>query len=333
MDRRICFPGVICLLALLGGLSEGCVSSPIKRPDATSELPQEFPAELKDKFEIKEINQVDKKPIQVGKRQARKRRTLAAAAAPFQYPVRRGEKTPIWVYERLVFGIHYLGISAGDFTLEVLPFKKIDGRKVYHIRGNAVTSALSSLIYRVNDSVESFFDFDGLFSHRFHVVLDETKQTRDSLELNDSEKKQTYYWSRWNHKVSGYKETKELSPIEPFSQDSLSALYYARTVPLTEVGTTFTFPVISEGKSWDAVCTFVRREVLSTPMGKVSTVVIRPEMKYQGILKKAGDSFLWLTDDDRRLPVRLEAKVRIGTVSARLKEVTLGHPPGNTAVE
>jgi hypothetical protein len=63
-------------------------------------------------------------------------------------------------------------------------------------------------------------------------------------------------------------------------------------------------------------------------MGDVQTIVIRPEMKYQGILKKSGDSALWLTDDDRRIPVRLEAKVRIGTVVANLKSVELGIPPG-----
>jgi hypothetical protein len=230
------------------------------------------------------------------------------------------------VGEKLVYSISYFGVSAGDFTLEVYPFKMLGDRKVYHLHGNAVSSAVFSLFYRLNDVVESFVDYEGLFSHRFHVVLDETKQKRDSLELYDSEKKQTYYWNRWHHKTNGYSETKEYKPIEPFSQDSMSALYFVRTLPLP-TGSVVSFPVVSEGKSWEAVCTVLRREMMDTPMGEVQAIVIRPEMKYQGLLKKTGDSFLWLTDDSRRIPIRLEAKVKIGTVVAQLKRAELGTSP------
>ena len=73
--------------------------------------------------------------------------------------------------------------------------------------------------------------------------------------------------------------------------------------------------------------TVVRREYMETPMGRVRTVVLKPETRYQGILKKQGDSFLWVTDDADRIVVRLEAKVKIGTVVARLVK----YKPGNTA--
>ena len=98
--------------------------------------------------------------------------------------------------ERHVFEITYFGMVAGDFTLDVLPHKRINGRQVYHVRGHALSSNLFSLFYRIDDIVETYFDYEGLFSHRFHLKLDETKQTRDSLELNDSEKKQTFFWNR-----------------------------------------------------------------------------------------------------------------------------------------
>jgi hypothetical protein len=156
--------------------------------------------------------------------------------------------------------------------------------------------------------------------------LDETKQTRDSLELYDSEKQQTFYWNRWNRKEKGYVETKEFFPMPPFSQDSLSALYYLRSVPLP-TGSVVSFPVVNEGKNWEAVVTVVRREMVDSPMGKIQAIVLKPETKYQGVLQKKGDSFVWLTDDDRRVLVRLEAKVKIGTVTARLKALEPGTPP------
>jgi len=340
------------LLLLCSTLITGCAGGSLAKVGGTDELPKELSKELQDKFEIRDTSAIGSgdpakfsttaleaapgnvTPV-VKRAKGKKKKTAKAKAADAAataaetkvvYPVRRPEKEPFWLGESHVFNITYFGMSGGDFTLDVLPFKAIDNRKVYHIRGTAISSPVFSLFYRLNDVVETFIDYEGLFSHRFHIVLDETKQTRDSLELYDNEKKQTFYWNRWNRKDHGYTETKEFAPIPQWSQDTMSALFYLRTVPLPQ-DAVITIPVVSEGKFWEAVVTVVRREMMDTPLGRVQTVVVRPEMKFQGILKKQGDSFIWLTDDDRRFVVRLEAKVRIGTIIAILKKIEPGTPP------
>ena len=158
-------------------------------------------------------------------------------------------------------------------------------RRMAHV-GEFPNADVKGTTPKTSTEIAMSVDYEGEFSLRFHVVLDETKQTRDALELNDSEKGQTYYWNRLNHKVNGFSETKVFGQIQPFSQDSLSALYYIRTFPLG-VGEVVTFPVISEGNSWDAVGTVLRKETQDTPLGRIQTLLIRPEMKYQGILKRA----------------------------------------------
>lgn len=322
------------------------MSSTIRHANISHELPTELPKDLKEKFEVKDveyhqsISQAQSEAsvgharwvtkIKAVNKKVKKNnepsKISSKVGSRFVYPTRRPASEPFSPGEQLLYSISYLGVAAGDFSLEVLPLKIISNRKAYHIRGIAVSSPVFSLFYRLNDIVESFMDYDGEFSHRFHILLDESKQKRDSLELNDSEKAQTYYWNRWDHKANGYSETKEYATIQPFSQDSLSALYYVRTIPLPD-GAVITFPVVSEGKNWEAVCNVVRREEVDSPWGKVKAVVIRPEMKYQGLLKKSGDSYLWLTDDYRRIPLRLEAKVRIGSVVANLKKVEFGRSP------
>ncbi len=253
--------------------------------------------------------------------------TLAAGVppGPLQYPSRRPARDPIWVGEKMTFDISYFAVAAGEFVLETKPYKSIDTRKVYHVQGIAKSSPVFSVFYRLNDMVESFIDFEGIYSHRFHILLDEKKQQRDALELYDSQKAQTFYWNRWSHVDRPYSETKEFAPMRPFSQDSLSALYFLRTQPLPD-GAVLTVPVVSEGKEWEAIVTVVRRERVSSPMGKVNAIVLKPETKYQGVLQKRGDSFLWLTDDDRRIVLRLEAKVKIGTVVASLQKFEPGYP-------
>lgn len=251
----------------------------------------------------------------------------AAADAPQSYPNRRPSRDPLWVGEKQVWDITYFGMSAGEFTLSTLPHKVINNRKVYHFHGDAVSSKVFSMFYRVDDKIDSFMDYLGLFSHRFHVVINESKQTRDALELNDSEKGQTFYWNRWTHVDRGTTETKGFFPAPKFAQDSLSALFFVRGRNELRDGDVITFPVISEGNYWEAVITVLRRQMMDSPLGKVQTVVLKPEHKLQGVLQKTGDSFIWLTDDDRRYVVRLEAKVKIGTVVGTLKSVVPGVSP------
>jgi hypothetical protein len=210
--------------------------------------------------------------------------------------------------------------------MEALPFKTINDRKVYHIKGVAQSTSMFSMFYRINDIVESFIDYEGFFSHRFQLKIDETKQTRNVLSLSDSLQGKNFFWSRWNHKVRGYSEVKDYFPMQPYSQDSLSALMWIRTVPLPD-GAEVRVPVIQDGKNWDAIAKVVRREKIKTPMGVIPAIVLQPEMQYQGAFRKSGENFLWLSDDDRRFILRLEAKVKIGTVVISLKKLEKGTPP------
>ncbi len=259
------------------------------------------------------------------------RRVPKAGPRGFPYPNRRPTIEPYQAGERADYDINYLGVNAGRFSLRILPYKQINGRKVYHVHGEARSSKVFSLFYSLNDTIETFIDFEALAPHRFQVILDESKQKRNSLELYDSEKGETFFWNRLNHHKRGYVEVKDTFPMRPFSQDSLSALFFIRAQSIRE-DEPLQFPVVSEGKNWDAVVTLVKREDLNTPLGRVKTMKLKLETQYQGVLKKQGDSHIWVTDDHRRVLVRLEAKVRIGSIVAELKNFEPGRAEASGAM-
>lgn len=320
----------------------GCASGYFGRLERPKELPPEVAQDMKNKFEIRDID-VTPSPTpsaemtvegQKAASKALKKEKEAKAAEKkkkkksetFEYVDRRSSINPIWVGEKVTLEMRYLGLPAGDINIEVLPFKVINNRKVYHIHGSAMSSSALNLIYRLNDTLDSFFDYEGLFSHRFEMNLDESKQSRQTIELIDSEKKQSFYWNRHNHKTKGYSESKEFVPIDAFSQDSLSSLFFVRNQKLTP-GQVITFPVVAQNRTWQAQITVVRREEINTEIGKLKTIVLKPEMKFNGVIEKKGDSFLWLTDDDRRFLVKMEAQVKIGSVVGKLKAIEPGiHP-------
>ena len=289
---------------------------------------KEIPKGLLEKFQVQDSSAVSPTPtpgpVSAGKKT---KKASGAKKAAFVIPNRRSSLNPVWVGEKMTLEITYLGMSAGDFVAEVMPMKSVNERKVYHLKGGAQSSSIFSLFYKVNDWMESYWDFEGLFSHRFHLVLDQTRQSRDALELYDSEKKSAFYWNRRNHVTKGYEEKKETTTIPPWPQDAFSILYFIRQLPL-EDGKVYTVPVISEGKAWEAVITVMRREKCDYPGVKTTCIVVRPQTRFEGVMRQdRGDSLLWLTDDDRRFLVQMEAKVKIGTVNAVLKKVELGAKP------
>jgi len=62
----------------------------------------------------------------------------------------------------------------------------------------------------------------------------------------------------------------------------------------------------------------LRKEKIKTSLGTFDTIVIKPLMQSEGIIDKKGEMFIWLTDDNRLLPVKMKTKVKIGSVTATL---------------
>ncbi len=318
---------------MLGLLISSCSTGSSLKNSGGSVLPQDIPQDLLNRFEVKDSTQLpptpspSPSPVSGVVKKAKLKKTKKVEKI-FTYPNRRIEKDPIWENEKITFDVTFFGASAGEFVMQVLPHKVINGRKVYHLHAEAHSSPVFNLFYKINDSIESFLDYEGLFSHRFRLLLNQSKQTRDALELFDSEKMQSYYWNRRTHVTKGSSDDKNFHPLEaPFPQDSFSSIYYIRTLPL-EVGKSYSVPVVSEGKNWQAIVSVLRKEMLDTPLGKISTIVVSPKTKFQGVMKQnEKNSFIWLSDDDRRFVMRVEAEVKIGTVVAKATKVEKGDTP------
>ena len=59
-------------------------------------------------------------------------------------------------------------------------------------------------------------------------------------------------------------------------------------------------------------------EIVSGPWGEVETARVLVIMPFQGLFLNQGNIRVWFTNDDRRIPVRMKAKVIIGSIVADL---------------
>lgn len=106
-------------------------------------------------------------------------------------------------------------------------------------------------------------------------------------------------------------------------QDILSAIYFLRTVPL-EVGKSFDIHIGDGGRVYTVPVKVIEKKKMKTVLGKVDVLRVEPDLFGPDKLidTEKGSFTLWLTADNRRIPVSSRIKTDYGTFNVKLKRVT-----------
>src|SRR5690606_11987393 len=154
----------------------------------------------------------------------------------------------------------------------------------------------------------------------FHIHAVETKKVLIVKTAFDWKKLQGYRWERQITKEDGTQEKNREWEILSFSQNVISGFYYLRNFTL-KPGKKIQFRVADDGKNMVVKADVLRREKIKTALGEFNTLVVKPTVEIEGIFQPMGDVFFWVTDDDRKLFVKIEAEIKIGKVIGKLKEL------------
>jgi len=214
------------------------------------------------------------------------------------------------VHKKFVYHIFWAGIRAGDAVLEyaITPEEK-------SIKTQVKSASLISLFYKVDDRAQSVLYPDG-YPKKFSLKIREGRHKRDKVtyyekKTKDKPQKVTY------HNIKD-DETVEFYFDEP-AYDPLSA-FYAMTRWNLDVGRSAYIDIFDNKKHWRTEVQVLKKEKIRVPAGEFNTILIKPLLQSEGIFIKAGDIFIWATDDDRKLPVKIKSKVAVGSFTALLVE-------------
>jgi hypothetical protein len=102
----------------------------------------------------------------------------------------------------------------------------------------------------------------------------------------------------------------------------MSAFYYFRTIDFSTAieGDRFTLFNFYKDKSYELEVRFLGRRELEVRAGTFNTIVVEPLVKEGGLFKSEGRIVVWLTDDELKIPVRVNTKVVIGSIDTELRE-------------
>ena len=220
------------------------------------------------------------------------------------------------------------GAAAGDQQKAPAPlieglnteFTPAPDEQLWRLRATAVSKGMFTAIIGFDASYrfETLVDMRD-FSAR--VSFKEEKEGKKHIvqsTLFDRAEQQVKYLTTDLAKPDAPPRAKPL-PREEGMLGLLSAIYFVRLQNLKE-GQLLTFPVSADEANYKFEVLVGKRESLKTECGKVKTVKLEPKLFGPGryFHKLQGEMTMWVSDDNKRTPLRLLAKTSKGTVSAKL---------------
>ena len=211
------------------------------------------------------------------------------------------------------FRVHYGLINAGYATLEVQD-GVINNKKVYHVIGKGYSTGMSRFFFKVDDLYESYFDKVTGNPYKYIRKINEGGYTKN----------QEGFFNQASDRVlvKDYENKTEKTFVIPNNtQDIVSTFYYLRNYPTInklKVGESVAIDMFFDEETTKFRLKFIGREDIDTKFGVIPTMIFRPLVQSGRVFKEQEALTVWISDDDNKVPIRIQASLTVGSIKADL---------------
>ncbi|TBR19175.1 DUF3108 domain-containing protein [bacterium] len=218
--------------------------------------------------------------------------------------------------EKLTYEVKWGVVTMGTSDVAVQEAVDFNGQPAYHIVSHARTTGFGDRFYKVRDLNEAWMHVGDLRSLGYSKQLREGSFFRDEWVVFDYPNK-AFLAKRVNKDETFSYST---GTVPGAVQDILSSIYLVRPRRLA-VGDEIVLDVNTRS-NWPLTIKVLRKHKVKVPAGTFSCVVVEPMLRDEGIFIQKGRSLqVWLTDDDRHIPVLMQVDILIGSISAYLTKI------------
>jgi len=206
-----------------------------------------------------------------------------------------------WLTGKVTAGIGFLEVKESDEVFY--------GRRVFHIDAEGNSKGLFNWFYKVCDEFDSFVDVESLVPHCF------IRKTREGGYRKNDE----YYF---NQKKQYVVTRTDSLPLPEYTQDVISAIYYARTfnTDTLEIGDILPIDFFLDDSVYTSAIIYEGKEIVNIKLGKFNCLRFKPGMASGEVFSKKYPMTLWVTDDNNHIPILAKSAVIVGNVKAELME-------------
>ena len=202
------------------------------------------------------------------------------------------------------------GIKIGQLYLEIRELK--DLKASFEIKASITTKGgVINLIYPVKDT------------HITHVSGDKKLPYRYEVWQKEGYNYEAHRLTEYDQKTGKISQWKNGKPQEGYKVDGgfnneFSSFFNSRLM-VSQVGEQIIVPTFADKRRVEVVVNTVAEKTLKkTVLGSVLALEVMPVMTFKGIYDKKGDTVIWYTADECRVPVLIKSKIVIGSLTARL---------------
>jgi hypothetical protein len=225
--------------------------------------------------------------------------------------------------ERFDYVITWGIVKAGTSYLAIDREEIINGRSTWVLKSEAFSAGMVDGFYKVRDKHQTWIDQQALSTVRVERNIREGKYRMDEVMTVDQEAHKAHLIRKRLDKEGGTDVTID---VPPNVLDVFGGLYYTRLLPL-EVGKEYSFDVTSGKKVYPLLVKVLKRETVKVPAGKFDCFKVQPVLREPGMFVSKGKKMeVWITADDRRIPVLMRSEIFIGSVDAELTKFVVSPP-------
>lgn len=227
---------------------------------------------------------------------------------------------PFSIGEEIQYNVSWEMVKAGKAIFKVLPYTEFNGKTAYHFLLNVNSNRYIDMFYKIRDQHEGFTNI-GFTKSLLYKKIQSGKDKKDVTVLFD--------WITNTATYSNFGGKRDPISIPLNTIDPISAFYKMRALNF-EINPDLSFPVTDGKKCFTQKGKVVTKEKITLPSGTFDTYVLVPQVNhFSGVFKKSENPTVkvWITADEKKIPVRIKVKVFIGSVIFELVSMNLLNYP------
>lgn len=226
------------------------------------------------------------------------------------------------VGERIEYEVSYnwqfVWVSAGVVSFEV-KMDEYNSKPVYFFEGIGSSNPSYDWFFKVRDKFISYVDTTTLLPY-----MGERTSSEGGYDVYEKYE----FLSHGKKIISTVQATDKPRKVDTINvsfsvNDLLTAIYYMRTIDFSKCKLNEKIPlwVLVYGKTYPLYIRYLGNEAIETKnKEKVKCLKFSSKLVEGTIFKGGEDLFVWVTDDNNHIALKVQAKILVGSVIARLKD-------------
>ncbi len=243
--------------------------------------------------------------------------TIAQQCVKQPYAFKPGEKI---VYEvSYNWGLIWIDAGEVDFSAELTTYQS---EPAYHFYSTGRSYRHYDWLFKVRDT------FEVINSLNMRPITYRRHTLEGGFRINnryDFKATENVVFARMEETRRAYSE--RLIPIDECTIDVLTATYVARSMDFghMKAGDTTGFSIILDGRVFILPIVFLGKEIFTDRSNRKHNTIKFTAVLEKGSMFRSGEAVtVWVSDDHKKIPLLIEAKITVGSIKVHLKSYIQG---------